>query len=269
MKELRMCLFVVMSLCLYSCYMVAQENDVTVNLEVGEFNDIEINDYFMVTLKKSDTYSVQIKLPSAVKDELETHISGKKITVGFSRHLLQNRKMNRQMRHCEPVIRITAPSFENLELNGAVNSELIGDFEMNDVFIEIGGASNIDGDYLKAKNLKLQAWGTSNVNMKLFAENLKVDASGSSDVNLKPLIDKAGTSFFMDISGASDVIADELPYESVVADLSGASNGKVYPLKKLKVDASGASDLIYIKSSTLRDKDLDSSGGSSIKSREQ
>ena len=243
-------------------------NDMTVNLEVGEFNTIEISNNFVATLEKSETFSVQIKLPSVVKNELETHISGKKIAVGFSRHLLQNRKMNRLMRHCKPVIRITAPSFEKLELNGAVNLDLIGDFEMNDVFIEIGGASDFNGDYLKAKNLKLHAWGASNVNMKLFAENLKVDASGSSDVYLKPLIEKAGTSFFMDISGASDVIANELPYESVVADLSGASDGKVYPLKKLRVDASGASDLIYIKSSTLRDKDLDSSGGSSIKGRE-
>ena len=267
MKELRMCLLVVMGLWFYSCSLPAQENDLTVNLEVGEFNTIEISNNFVATLEKSETFSVQIKIPSAVKDELETHISGKKIAVGFSCSFIENRKRNKLMRHCKPVIRITAPSFENLELNGAVNLDLVGDFEMNDVFIKIGGASNIYGDYLKAKNLKLYACGASDVRMKLFAENLKVKASGSSDVYLKPMSDKAGTSLILDISGASDVIADELPYESVVADLSGASDGKVYPLKKLRVDASGASDLIYIKSSTLRDKDLDSSGGSSIRSR--
>ena len=268
MKNFRMYLLAVAALLIAACRPVAQENNHIVNLEAQPFSTIDIHSDFIVTLRQADTYSVQIRLPAEMKEYLEAGIKGKRLQVKFSNNTSGRISRNSKSKECRPEIKITAPSFEKIDISGVVELTLAGRFELNTAKIEASGASHIFGDEIQAETLELDASSASDIQLKLFADCLEAEASGASHIELEPLTDRIGTFLSLDVSGASHVDTKQLPYNSVEADISGASHADVFAVKELKAEATGASHFRYIDSSELRDKDLHSSGVSSIKCKQ-
>jgi hypothetical protein len=113
----------------------------------------------------------------------------------------------------------------------------------------------------KADNLKIDLSGASNLKGKLDAAKLMIDQSGASDMTLSGTVGQLN----IEASGASDFKGFDLAVDYCNAKASGASDIKITVNKELSAQASGASDVKYKGSGLMRD--IKTSGASSISRR--
>ena len=128
--------------------------------------------------------------------------------------------------------------------------------------LEVSGASDmkIDG-VLKGINLKIDLSGASSLKADIRYTNVTVDQSGASNSKLSGIV----TNLDVDISGASDFTGFDLIAENCRVEASGASDLKITVNKKMKGDASGASDVQYKGTAAI--SDFRTTGASSLKKR--
>ena len=128
--------------------------------------------------------------------------------------------------------------------------------------IEASGACDVKLEgVLKATDLEITISGSSDFKGEVTATNLKLNGSGSSDF----IINGTATNLRVDVSGASDVKAFDLITEFCDASASGASDINITVNKELKVKASGASDISYKGSASV--KEVSTSGASDVKKK--
>jgi len=96
---------------------------------------------------------------------------------------------------------------------------------------------------VSAPNIEdLDVSGASKVSMtNLSNESLQIHSSGASKIN----VDGTTVNLTINTSGASKIDTENLKAENVSVDSSGASNVSVSVSNELKVDASGASKIVY------------------------
>lgn len=126
--------------------------------------------------------------------------------------------------------------------------------------IKISGASKLVANHtMKVDKLNVNLSGASNLDLNVVSNLIKLDHSGASKFKL------AGNSqnFEANVSGASKLDAENLKAANVKLKASGASSVKVWAVNDLKIDASGASKVLYKKQNGLN-KSLDKSGASKI-----
>jgi hypothetical protein len=108
----------------------------------------------------------------------------------------------------------------------------------------------------------LELSGASKINLvNLNNDSLKLDSSGASKIT----IEGTTKNFGVEMSGASKLDAENLKAENVSVDSSGASNATVYASNELKVDLSGATNVIYAGNPKSVEKKV--SGASSVKQK--
>lgn len=128
--------------------------------------------------------------------------------------------------------------------------------------LEASGGSDVRVDgTIASEELVLRISGGSDFSGKVEAAKLIVRQSGGSDVH----ISGKATSLAVDASGGSDFKGYGLVAEVCDLEASGACDIEVTASKVLSARASGASDISYKGSPTV--KEAKSSGASSVKSR--
>lgn len=128
--------------------------------------------------------------------------------------------------------------------------------------LEASGGSDVRVDgTIASEELVLRISGGSDFSGKVEAAKLTVRQSGGSDVR----ISGKATSLVVDASGGSDFKGYDLVAEVCDLEASGACDIEVTASKVLSARASGASDISYKGSPTV--KEAKSSGASSVKSR--
>jgi carbon monoxide dehydrogenase subunit G len=107
--------------------------------------------------------------------------------------------------------------------------------------IDVSGAIEVTSNDYHTSNLYIDASGSTDVDMSIYADDITVDASGAFDGYL------AGESetLTLDFSGASDLNAYDLEASTVDIDISGAGTAYVNATKSLNVSAAGASHVSY------------------------
>ncbi|MDQ3276885.1 MAG: DUF2807 domain-containing protein [Bacteroidota bacterium] len=128
--------------------------------------------------------------------------------------------------------------------------------------LEASGGSDIRVDgTIASEELVMRISGGSDFVGKVEAAKLTVRQSGGSDVN----ISGRATSLTVDASGGSDFNGYDLVAEVCDLEASGACDIEVTASRVLSARASGASDISYKGSPTV--KEAKSSGASSVKNR--
>ena len=136
---------------------------------------------------------------------------------------------------------ISFKQLDKLNVSGACDVYIVGDWKANNLKIDISGATNLKG--------------------KMDAQKLMVDLSGASDLTLTGTVGQLN----IEASGASDFKGFDLAVDYCNAKASGASDIKITVNKELSAEASGASDVKYKGSGLIRD--IKTSGASSISRR--
>jgi hypothetical protein len=199
---------------------------------VGSFDGIDVSGSMDVQVIQGPAASVKIEGDQNLLSYVRTDVRNGVL------HIDTEDNVNLQPSK-DLIVYVTAPLFTDIEISGASN---------------VIGKTPLTGD----KTLEVHASGASEVDLDVSVPELRGDISGATTMKLRG---KAG-SFILDASGSSEVLGLDLITEESDLDLSGASTVKVTANKKIRIDASGSSDVEYRGSANVDQK---SSGASSVR----
>jgi hypothetical protein len=102
----------------------------------------------------------------------------------------------------------------------------------------------------------VEASGTTNIEVDGLSGEFDLDLSGATDAELSGRVERLD----IDASGAADVDATDLEAASVIIDMSGAGEAKVWATQALEVDISGAGRVVYWGDPTDLRQDISGAG---------
>ena len=235
-------------------------NVVTKELNDVSFQKLNICSFFTVKFTQAKQYKVKVTISERFEPYLISKVENGELVIAIDS---RSRGLNVDEEDMA-LVEISAPSFRDLELSGAVTMTLEGSWKLEEVSLDLSGASRLTAETLLVEDLTIEQSGASRINAVLSVDQLDVENSGASQLTLKSLDQKCGHCATIEVSGASHVNLGKYPFKKVVVDASGASHAKVFPTQRLKAEASGASSIRYVDASKELRKELDKSGIASI-----
>ena len=150
---------------------------------------------------------------------------------------------------------------KGLSWNSKKNLKAYVSFKKLTALAASGGSDiNVEGS-IKGDELTIHISGGCDFKGKVEVKKLDVDQSGGSDVNISGV----ATQVLIDASGGSDFNGYGLITDVCNAEASGGSDIEITANKEISARASGASDISYKGSASL--KESKSSGASSVSKR--
>ena len=137
---------------------------------------------------------------------------------------------------------VSYKTLERLEASGGSDIHVDGTIKSNELEVDISDGSDFDGKVDIATKLDITASGGSDVHISGTSSDLKVDASGGSDFH-----------------------GYDLVTETCTVEASGGSDIDITVNKELSAEASGASDVSWKGSATV--KKVKASGAGSVSHR--
>jgi hypothetical protein len=198
--------------------------------EISSFTSLEVGGAFRVFLSQGDKVALTVEADENLLDAIKTTVSGNKLKITTDEDINNSKALN---------IYLTVTKLEEMEISGACKLTCETKLTVDELDLDCSGASDVE--------------------MKLAANELDLDFSGASQVEM---FGSAGE-VSLDLSGASDLDALEFETDKLSADISGASNAKVFVKSELSVDLSGAASLKYKGDPRLIETDV--SGAASLK----
>lgn len=186
--------------------------------DIQDFDEIEVGGIYDVYITQGDKYSIEVKGRERYKTDVLIKKYGNVLEIDMA-----GRKWD-LLKDLDDGLRldvfITMPGLEKINSKGLSHFE-IKDFEVDDLDIDLGGASSGE--------------------MNLDAKELKIYLNGASSLELD------GKSEYMevDVSGASTLKAYNHKTRTAEVSASGASNVKLNASRRLSVDANGLSTVRY------------------------
>jgi hypothetical protein len=201
--------------------------------QVSGFTEISVSSSIDLYLSPDDKEVVVVSAKEEqYRDKIVTRVVGNKLEIYFNDKGFSMRSDMRLKAYVSfrQLNKITASGSSDVYVNGVV----------------------------KADALEIRVNGSSDFNGAVDCNKLKVDQSGSSDTKLSGRANEVTVG----LSGASDMKAFELSTETFKVHASGSSDVSVTVMKELYVSASGASDVRYKGTGTVRE--VKTSGASSV-----
>ena len=193
------------------------------------FNSIDVSSSFDLELIQSKDYKIVVQCNENIKEYIDVYLEEECLYVGLKGNNL----------------------FSNIDLKVTIHAPDINN-------IEASGASSIDIEKYKVKNLEFHLSGASDLKADLnISEHLSIEASGASDIKLKGKAKNVDLIFSgaSEFSGKKLVISDELTLDS-----SGASSVTVTANGTLDIESSGASSVTYYGKGKVIRKDISGAG---------
>ena len=180
--------------------------------DISAFKAIDISGAFTVLLCQDSITSLNIEADENLHKYITTKIENNTLIIDSKESLCPSKEIK---------IFINAPTFNNIDISGAINVRSI--------------------NKLTPTELKLDLSGASEINLDLETQNLNIDCSGAS----KLFLSGKAVNFKLECSGASEINAYDLLTENSNISSSGAGKAKLSVSKKLDVDISGAGTVLY------------------------
>ncbi|MBU1097036.1 MAG: DUF2807 domain-containing protein [Bacteroidetes bacterium] len=182
---------------------------IIIEKDFSEFQNIEIQHSFRVSISEGNNYSVSITIDDNLLDHLVARQNGNKIILG-----LEN---GYNYKNIILEAEITMPDIDLVDLSGA-SSAVIKNFNFShDFSMHLSGASSVVGS-INTGDVDLDLSGASSVLLNGDGENFYINCSGASTINFKNF---KGKNASINLSGTSvstlNITGD------IEADLSGTS----------------------------------------------
>lgn len=201
---------------------------VTEELNVPDFNAIDLTMVGTVFLTQGDTQSVTVEGKPNIIDELELDVHNGEWAI----------EPDRCVRDVgELTFFITVPDIRRVKVSGSGEVFTDGSFDVNDVEFNISGSGKID--------------------VEVYGDDIEANISGSGKINLTGEADELD----IDISGSGDVRAFDIPIREVDISISGSGDAEVRVDELLIVRISGSGDVYYKGNPTL---DISISGSGDV-----
>ncbi len=211
------------------------ENQIEEIYTVNNFTEVEIGSAFEVVVIPGNEFRITANGDEKDIDDLNVRVTNNRLKVNYlNGNIFDNVRRNRVK------ILIETPALDAIEVSGAANVDIEKFIYFPEFTAEVTGASKLNLD-VKLGELVTEIRGAST--LTLYQETPFITA---------------------DLAGASKLDANDAYSEEVHLELSGASQVNVTVSKYLKVNASGASNVIYDGTPRI---DHDLSGASSVKKK--
>ncbi|MBL7745015.1 MAG: DUF2807 domain-containing protein [Chitinophagaceae bacterium] len=202
--------------------------------EVKNFHAISVSHAFDIYLTQSSEEKVAVSAGEAkYLENIKVEVKNGVLDISWDNKGMKWTRGDKKLKAY-----ISFKNIDKLKASGACNVSVVGVLKADDLLVDLSGASDLKGK-LDIKKLTFDISGASDVKISGSAMNLDIDASGASSFK------------------GFDLAAD---YCNVKA--SGASGIRITVNKELSATASGASDIDYKGTGTIRD--IKTSGASSI-----
>lgn len=230
----------------------AMGRTVTQEMEITDFDRLQISHAFAVEVRQGETYRVVIEVDEAVLPHLQVDRQGSTLRIGI--------EPGWRIFRGPTTLRaeVTMPALAGLTASGASQVSLTGFRSTATLEIRASGASRVRGE-IDAGDATIGASGASVIELSGAYRDLSVEASGASNVTL----DGSGQDLRANASGGSEINLSNLPVADAQVEASGASTIRVQPSGTLDVEASGASNVYYSGNPTMGS--ISTSGASSIR----
>jgi len=216
------------------CHLIGTQgngNVIKQDRKVSSFNGIEVSGAFQVFLKQGNAETVTVEADENLLSFIRTEVvNGTLIIETKNMPFHATTKMT---------VYVTIKGLKSIDLSGAVDIETQNKLNLSDLKIDVSGASD--------------------AKLEVAVQKLDLDGSGAS----KLLFRGSAVDVKMDLSGASEIFAYDMPAESYSIELSGAGKAEINVSKKLSAEVSGAGTVRYKGSPTVIDQEV--SGAGSIK----
>lgn len=198
--------------------------------QISDFRGLEVGGAFRVYLSQGDKVALKVEADENLLEVIKTTVVGNTLKISTSEDINNSEALN---------IYLTITKLEDMEISGACKLTCETKLMLDELDMECSGASDVE--------------------LKLAATDLDLDFSGASQVDMYGSAGEVS----LDLSGASDLNALEFETDKLSADISGASNARVFVKSELSVDLSGAASLKYKGEPRLVETDV--SGAASLK----
>jgi phage shock protein PspC (stress-responsive transcriptional regulator) len=207
------------------------DNGERISFDFSGFQSVDVGSIFNTEIRAGSNWDVEVSGRDRDLEDVVIKVTNGELVINFKKDISKwdrNRK--------EVKVHITMPELQSLDLSGAAKGKVYG-FDQHNMDINLSGASVTEMD----------------VNLT----EANIDLAGVSRLN----ISGTGESLDAEISGASNLNAEDFMVDYAVLDVSGASKARVHVNKELEIDASGGSSVRYSGDPMLKS---DRSSGSSI-----
>jgi len=179
------------------------------------FEKVEISGGYSIILSQNEKESLKVETDENLQEYIISEVVGNtlKIYTKDDVSITDNSKMK---------LYISVKNLKYLEISGAVDLENDTKINLDELVLNISGASSIKLSDLVTNKLKLDFSGASNVKWK----------GSANEVNAE-------------MSGATDFDAYDFEAQSFKIDISGTGNAKIHVSKKLIASISGIGTIKY------------------------
>lgn len=188
----------------------------TKEFSLSNFDRVELNNAFFVTIKKANVSKISAKGSGDDLDDLEVVVTNGKLDIRYDDRIRIKKPQRYKME-----IEISTPNLIELEGKSASDTEISG-FEM-------------------FTNFTAKISGASVLRLKKSVKNLTASVGGAS----KLILPLSVTKIDAEITGASSLDAFDSNSLEAYLELSGASRAELSVSKTLTIKASGASKVSY------------------------
>lgn len=189
-----------------------RQGDHSRQFDARDFTDIDASGAFVIRLQKGDSFKIVADGREKDMDDLRVETEGGVLKVSMKRGKLFSWNNSRAVG-----LTITMPTVKGMKLTGASRASLTGFGRLNDLDIDLTGASRVVAD--------------ADVN------TLKIDLTGASKATLRGRADNLEA----DLSGACRLDATEMTINRANIDANGASHAELGTVTNLDTETSGAS----------------------------
>ena len=228
------CLFLGLSSLVAGCNMIVgvhgNGNVLKETRKVSSFDGIDVSGAFDIILRQGATEDVTVEADANLLPLIRTKVVGGTLNIETTEPVHHVTVMK---------VYVTVKDLKRIDVSGAVDINTEGRITVPELSIDASGASDSK--------------------MEIAVQKLKLNCSGASKMRF------SGTAIDvdMDLSGASDIFAYEMPAENYDIEISGAGNAELNVSKRIRAEISGAGSVKYKGSPT--DIDQSVSGAGSIK----
>jgi hypothetical protein len=226
--------FLIISILLVaSCNLIGENgsgNVIRQERHVSSFNAIDVSGAFDVYLSQGSTQSVIVEADDNLMNLIKTEVKGNTLEISNKEPIGHAKSLK---------IYLTVTDLKEIQLSGAVNIQTQTKLKVDDLSIDVSGATDSKMDF--------------------DVQKLKVDCSGGSKLHFSGSAIVAS----FDVSGAVDLFAFDMVTEKMDLGISGAGKAEVNVTKEFNADISGAASVRYKGNPEKISQDV--SGAGSIK----
>lgn len=218
-----------------AAFLTTNAEEKTKTYKFGDIESINASYTYSVYVTRGNSKEVKVTYESELEKYMDISYSGVQSLLSLKMHELPRRF--REGTNPSIIVEIEMDEIKNLDLSGASGIYFKGDFDTDELDIDLSGASKVYDLVVKGNNMTLECSGATDMRITgTFSEDVEINCSGASSVKFNG----KGDTLECDLSGACKV-EGEIDFNYCEIDSSGASRVDLEGVvNDLHLDGSGA-----------------------------